>query len=251
MSARILASTIRRILLPAAPRPPDDRDPAGRAVPPARLVGGALRRHTGDLRPGRRHHARDLPDPDDVPDHQHRDAARTPVRHAGTAVHDPARQARPAVRLRHRVRHPRRAAGRHRLRGRILAARSRHGRQHRPGDPDRGGQRRARRGARAVLQRVRPHGVPGRAVHAGRRPAADPAVRAVRSARGDGRLAAGDQRRAAADLRRGGPAGGGRPRRSDRRRCGATSPSSAGRPWSPWCSPPRPCGVVPPDTTED
>ena len=49
----------------------------------------------------------------------------------------------------------------------------RHRRQRRAGHPDRGRQRRARRRARPALQRVRPHRVPGRAVHAGRGGAAD------------------------------------------------------------------------------
>ena len=45
---------------------------------------------------------------------------------------------------------------------------------------DRRPRRAAGHGARAVRQRVRPHGVPGHPVHAGVRAAADPAVRAVR-----------------------------------------------------------------------
>ena len=63
-----------------------------------------------------------LPVRDHVPDHQHRDAARTHHRHAGAAAHHPDGQDRPAVRLRHRVRRRRRRPGRRRRRGGVLAA---------------------------------------------------------------------------------------------------------------------------------
>ena len=70
----------------------------------------------------------------------------------------------------------------------------------RPGGPRR---RPAGHGAGPVRQRVRGHRVPGRAVHAGVRAAAVPALRAAGAARGDARRAARDQLGAAAVLRRG------------------------------------------------
>ena len=132
------------------------------------------------LRPGRADHARRLPVRHHVPGHQHRDAARAHHRHAGAAVHHAAGQAGPAVRLRHRVRHRRRASRPRSRPASRTGSRPGHRGQPVAGDPDRGRQRRARRRARPALQRVRPHRVPGRAVHAGGRRAAAAAVRAVR-----------------------------------------------------------------------
>ena len=76
---------------------------------------------------------------------------------------------------------------------------------------------RARRGARPAVQRVRPDRVPGGAVHAGGGRPAAAAVRAVRAARPDGRLAAGASATCMPLTLRGrGAAGGRRARRADR-----------------------------------
>ena len=107
---------------PAPARPADHRAArggAGRAAHPALLHvrrPADPARPADDLRPDRADHARHLPVRDHVPGDQHRHAAGTHLRHAGAAAHHPAGQARPALRVRHRVRAGRRRAGRGRRR---------------------------------------------------------------------------------------------------------------------------------------
>ena len=188
---------------PAPPRPAHDRDADRRALRAARPARLGLRRHRrpstsiggpllGDL-PVRRH----------VPGHLDRHAAGAHVRHPRATAHDADRQARPAARLRARVRTRRRRAG-HRWPRRssvtvfgldvagpfwlLLVSR--------------GARRAARHGTRAVRQRVRRDRVPGRAVHAGVRAAAVPALRAAGAAGRDERLPVRGLQRPAAVLRR-------------------------------------------------
>ena len=106
------------------------------------------------------------------------------------------------LRLRARVRVDGRGPVGDRRRGQCRTAR------HGPGRPDlaahgrRGRRRGARHGAGPVRVRLRPDGVPGGAVHAGRRRAADAAVRAAGPPRRVAERAGRDQRRAAAVVRR-------------------------------------------------
>ena len=103
--------------------------------------------------------------------------------------------------LRHRLRRGGRDPVRARRRALGGAARARRAG---PGlAADRRGDRgcRPRVGARPVRQRLRDDGVPGGAVHAGLRRAADPAVRTVHPARAAAPGAGGDQQRAAVVLR--------------------------------------------------
>ncbi len=140
----------------------------------------ALFRGGPDLPAGRSPAARALPVHHDVPRHVDHDAARADVRNTRAADDDAACAPRPARRLRDRIRPRRRRAGDGRLAARVRAARSRGRRAacrrrcagHR--------ERRSRHGARSSRERLRTDGVPGGAVHAGDRPAADPAVRALR-----------------------------------------------------------------------
>ena len=142
-----------------------------------------------------------VPVRDDVPGHERRDAAGAHERHARTAAHDAAREARPAARLRARVRGGGADPGDARAAPGARAARARPGGVDRARAAVRGGQRRAGHGARPAGERVRPERVPGGAIPARVRAPAAAAVRADRAARPDGGRAGGDQRGVADDLR--------------------------------------------------
>ena len=89
---------------PAAPRPPDARADARRPVRSRRRCSPGSSTARRRLRRDRRTAARHLPLRGDVPRDECRDPARADLRHPRAAAHDAARQARPAARLRARVR---------------------------------------------------------------------------------------------------------------------------------------------------
>ena len=161
----VLPSAAARAALPAVEGPADPPRPAGH------------------LRPGRADHARHLPVRGDVPGHQHRDAPRAHLRARSSGCSPrrwPGWTCCSATAPRSGSPPPRRPLVT--VADRDDGLRPRRRRLDLAGRPHRRRRRGARRGARAAGQRVRPHRVPGRAVHAGDRAAAVLPLRAARAA---------------------------------------------------------------------
>src|SRR4051794_8513780 len=184
----------------AARRPAHARTRVRRPAPPAHALQVRLLGTERDVRPDRGPARRPVPVHLAVPRHLDRGAAGADEWDAGAADDAPPREARPARRLRARVRARRGAAGIADLGGRVWAARSRRRRVALGRNRARGPERHPRHVARPLHVRVRADGAPGGAVPARARVPADPALRADRAARPDGARPRGRVSRAPADV---------------------------------------------------